>query len=86
MPLYDERFQQLIANNINASASIAEIVEGLKVSQRTVYEYHYNISSFRVHNPPPANILYCPQIIHLATQEAIVDLLITNLKIYLNKI
>ena len=73
-------------NSINVGASVTEIVEELKVGYTTVYEYRRNINSFGVHNPPPTNTPHRPRIIHLATEEAIIDLLVANLEIYLDEI
>ena len=86
MPLYDERFRQQIANSINAGASTREITDSLKVSQTTVNEYHRNIHTFGIHNPPPASIPYRPRKIHLAAQEAMTELLRANPIMYLDEV
>ena len=39
---------------------MAEIVEALEISRRTIDNYRYNIRMFDVYNPPPASILYYP--------------------------
>ena len=86
MPQYDPRFRQLIANNINAGASVAEIVEGLNVYAATVYNYRRNISSFGVHNPPPSSNRHRPWKIYVAAREALTDLLKANPNMYLDEI
>ena len=86
MPLYDAQFRQLVANSITAGTSTAKIVEALEISRRTVDNYRHNIRTFGVYNSPPASIPHYPQKIHLATQEAMIELLHTNPTIYLDEV
>ena len=78
MPLYDDRFRQLIATSITAGASTADIVAQLRVSERLVYYYRRNIDVFGVHNPPPMAVPHRRQKIHFAAREALEDLLLMN--------
>ena len=86
MPLYDDRFRQLIANSITAGASTAEIVDHLRVSRRSVQNYRRNIDAFGVHNPPPANVPHRRQKIHVAARDALEDLLVGNPTMYQDEI
>ena len=86
MPLYDDRFRQLIANAVTAGVPTVDIVTQLGVSRRTVENYRRNIELFGVHNPPPASIPHRPRKIHLAAREALADLLIANPTMMLDEI
>ena len=86
MPLYDDRFRKLIATNIACGASTVEIVDALKVSKWTVNNYRRNIDAFGVPVPPPSATPHRPTKIHVATEEAMVDLLKANPQMYLDEI
>ena len=86
MPLYDDRFRKLIATNIACGASTAEIVDALKVSKWTVNNYRRNIDAFGVPVPPPSTTPHRPTKIHVAAEEAMVDLLKANPQMYLDEI
>ena len=86
MPRYDSQFRQLIANSITTGTPTREIAKGLDIHRATIDRYRQNIQAFSVHNPSLASIGYHPLKIHLATREAMIDLLTSNSTIYLDEI
>ena len=86
MPRYDNSLQQLVANYIEDSGSTAEIVDRLQVSDRLVQRYRKAISIFGTHDPPPMSLGYRSKLIHLATRDALQELLDTNSTLMLDEI
>lgn len=86
MPLYDDSFRQLIANAIVAGASTSDIVEQLRVSRMTVYNYRRNIDLFGVHNPPPTSVPHRRRKIHVAAREGLADMIAANQTMMLDEV
>ena len=75
MVLYDESFRRLVASNIRAGMTTAEIVDGLHCNERLVRRYRVNIRAFDTHSPAPSSINHRPRSIHPAAAEGLRDLL-----------
>ena len=86
MVRYEETHRRLIATNIKAGVSTAEIVDALNVSDRTVRHYRRNIRIFGVHDPAPFSVQGRPRKIHAAAEEGLRELLTANSTMMLDEI